>query len=78
MAVRYLGTTSTFPQAGRTTDIVGAPSGGTLAGGQKAQIVFDDAVYDATNEGKQRLIGQVRTILAVLENARSWPVDTTV
>lgn len=76
MATRYIGSTNTAPSAGRTSDIVGAASGGTLAGSQKVQIVFDDTVYDSTQEGKQRLVAEVEQILDCIKVARTWPIDT--
>jgi hypothetical protein len=79
MATRYIGIATPAAgvqvQAGRT-NIVGASSGGTLAGSQVCQIVFDDSVYGSTNEAKQRLITQVRSILDVMESARTWPIDS--
>lgn len=76
MASRYLGTTITYPNAGRAL-IVGAASGGTLAGGQNAQFVFDDTVY-VGQEGKQRLLQLLETIYDTVATARVWPISTTL
>lgn len=76
MASRYLGSTSLFPRT--KADMVGAASGGTLAGSQTVQIVFDDVVYGATNEGKERLINAVMAIEATLKSVKSWPLTTSI
>jgi hypothetical protein len=82
MAVRYAGFIDTAAgaqfQAGRA-QVVAAASGGTLAGSQIVQIVFDDTKFSNANGdvGKQKLICAVQEILAFLTAARSWPIDTT-
>lgn len=77
MATRYIGhLAANLVRAPNRADIVGAASGGTLAGSQDVQIVFDDAVFTSTYEGKQRLLAAVRAILEYVEAARSWPIDT--
>lgn len=79
MAVRYIG----LPTSGNTGpkdirgNIVAAASGGTLAGSQDVQIVFDDAVYGSAQEGKQRLIATVEEILNALKIARVWPLTSS-
>jgi hypothetical protein len=79
MATRYVGQVATAagiqPQAGRN-NIVAAAAGGTLAGSQVAQLVFDDAVF-VGQEGKQRLLLLLESIGNFIETARSWPIDTT-
>ena len=79
MATRYLGQVATAagvqPQAGRL-NIVAAAAGGTLAGSQVAQLVFDDTVF-VGQEGKQRLLDLLEAIKTVVSCARSWPIDTT-
>ena len=77
MAVRYFGTAQTGPQAANRANYVGANTGGTLAGSQTVQIVFDDTVFGATAEGKQRLLDAVQTILDMLASAKTWPIDST-
>ncbi len=82
MAVRYIGQVATAagtqPQAGRS-NIVAAASGGTLAGSQVVQIVWDDTVFTNANlgDGKQRLLLALESIRECIECARSWPIDTT-
>lgn len=79
MAVRYAGMTATNPQAGRA-QVIGAASGGTLAGGQVVQIVFDDTVFAIgnSNEAKQRLLAAIESITEAISLARSFPIDTSI
>ena len=79
MAVRYVGMTAVNPQAGRP-QIIGAASGGTLAGSQVVQVVFDDSVFATGNsaDGKQRLITALEAIIDAINCARSWPIDTSI
>lgn len=78
MATRYIGhLASAIVQAPIRTQIVGAASGGTLAGSQDVQVVFDDTVFTSTAESKQRLLAAVEAILSVIETAKSWPIDST-
>lgn len=77
MATRYIGLGVTDGPQFVGSDVVGASSGGTLAGSQNVQIVFDDAVFGSSLEGKQRLIASVEIILARLKSSRSWPVDSS-
>ena len=80
MATRYIGIAASSvgvqPQAGRT-NIVGASSGGTLAGTQALQVVFDDAEYTSAPEGKQRLLLELESIVNAIRSARTWPIDST-
>ncbi len=76
MAIRYLGTADTSPSV-TNGDYVGAASGGTLAGSQVVQIVFDDAVFTSAQEGKQRLLAAMEEIFDRVETAKSWPIDST-
>ncbi len=76
MAVRYIGTADVFPKF-VGGDVVGANTGGTLAGSQVVQVVFDDTVFGATAEGKQRLVAALEIILSRIEKAHSWPIDST-
>lgn len=77
MATRYYG----MPAANNTqlqgNLVVGASSGGTLAGAQSVQLVWDDTVFDGTPEGKQRLIAAMQIIEARLMSARTYPIDST-
>jgi len=76
MATRYMGMTTTGPQL-LGSDVIGAASGGTLAGSQNVQVVFDDAVFDSTQEGKQRLLAAMDIIKKRVEVAMSWPIDSS-
>lgn len=78
MATRYAGilATEASPQLNRG-EVVFAASGGTLAGSQSVQVVFDDAVYGSTLEGKQRLLAALEIIEQAIETARVWPVTTS-
>jgi hypothetical protein len=76
MAVRYIGSTSTAPQVQGNT-VVGADSGGTLAGSQKVQVVFDDAVFTSAQEGKERLLSALKIIFDRISTAKTWPIDST-
>ena len=76
MATRYMGMTTTGPQL-LGSDVIGAASGGTLAGSQNVQVVFDDAVFDSTQEGKQRLLAAMDIIKKRVEVAKSWPIDSS-
>jgi hypothetical protein len=75
MATRYIGTASEHPQV--RSDIVGAASGGTLAGSQYLQLVWDDSVYGNTLEGKQRLRAALEMIKRRIETFKVWPIDST-
>jgi len=75
MTVRYIGTADTGSVLA-DGDVVGAASGGTLAGGQLLQVVFDDATYTG-QEGKQRLLNNLIRIVARIEQAKTWPIDST-
>lgn len=77
MAVRYYGLTDGLVQVGRGTKAVGAAAGGTLTGGQVVQIVFDDTVFDATYEGKQRLTAALEILEDNIQAAKTWPIDST-
>ena len=76
MATRYFGIAATDGVQVVGSDVIGAASGGTLAGSQNVQVVFDDAVYTSSREGKQRLVAALTLILSRLENTREWPIST--
>lgn len=76
MATRYIGMTATGPQIS-SGNVIGAASGGTLAGSQKVQVVFDDSVFGSTPEGKQRLLAAIEVIEQKIETAKTWPIDST-
>lgn len=76
MATRYIGMTAVDGQL-VGSDVIGAASGGTLAGSQKVQLVFDDAVFGATLEGKQRLLNALKVIEARIETAKIWPITSS-
>jgi len=79
MAIRYYGHLASvgFIRAHNRTDYVGAASGGTLAGSQDVQIVFDDAVFGSGQEAKQRLLAAIESIENGIECAKTWPIDIT-
>lgn len=76
MATRYIGSAATGPQF-KNDDVVGAASGGTLAGSQKVQVVFDDSVFGSSLEGKQRLLNALKHIEARIEAAKIWPITSS-
>lgn len=76
MATRYIGMTAVTAQL-LGSDVIGAASGGTLAGSQKIQLVFDDSVFGATPEGKQRLLNALKVIEARIETAKIWPITSS-
>lgn len=75
MTVRYLGSTAEHPA--NNNDIVGAATGGTLAGSQYVQVVFDDTKFDSTPEGKQRLVAALELIVQRIQTARVWPITSS-
>lgn len=78
MAVRYIGhLAAALVQSPERDQIVGAATGGTLAGSQDVQVVFDDAVFVSTPEGKQRLLAALDAIEGYIETAKTWPIDST-
>ena len=76
MATRYIGLTQGNPQVEGGL-VVGAASGGTLAGSQDVQVVFDDSIYGSDWESKQALLAAVEIILDRIASAKSWPIDVT-
>lgn len=77
MATRYIGMTATGPQV-LSGEVVGAASGGTLAGSQKVQVVYDDGTFTSAAEGKQRLLAALDYIVKRIEASKVWPIDNTV
>ena len=77
MATRYIGIAATDGIQVINGDVVGAASGGTLTGSQVIQVVFDDTEFDATLEGKQRLIAGVKLILDRIASAREYPITSS-
>ena len=77
MATRYFGIPAANQIQMQGNLVVGASSGGTLAGTQSVQVVFDDTVCDSTPEGKQRLMNAVQIIYDRINAAKSWPIDST-
>lgn len=77
MATRYIGMTSAAGPSLNRGNVIGAASGGTLAGAQNVQVVFDDAVFDSTLEGKQRLLAALDIIEQAIETARVWPITSS-
>lgn len=76
MATRYIGIDNVSPQL-KGNEVVGAASGGTLAGSQDVQVVFDDAVFGSSAEGKQRLLAALDIIRARVQTAKVWPIAAT-
>jgi len=76
MATRYIGMTETDGQL-VGGDVIGAASGGTLAGSQKVQVVFDDSVFGSSQEGKQRLLNALKVIEARIEASKVWPLTSS-
>lgn len=76
MATRYIGIDNVSPQL-KGDQVVGAASGGTLTGSQDVQVVFDDAVFGSSLEGKQRLLAAVDIIRARIQTAKVWPIEST-
>lgn len=76
MASRYLFSASTRPS--NPADFTGAASGGTITGASgTVELVFDDAVFGSTMEGKQRLIAAVDALSGRLKSAKAWPITTS-
>lgn len=55
------------------SDVVGDAAGGTLDNSAVVQLNYDDAVFGATLEGKQRLLAAVTLIRDRIASAREWP-----
>ena len=77
MATRYIGIAVTDGPQVVGGDVIGAASGGTLAGSQNLQVVFDDAVYGSSQEGKQRLLAGLDLIRKRIEAAKEWPISSS-
>jgi hypothetical protein len=77
MATRYIGITQAAGPKAVGGDVIGAASGGTLAGSQNLQVVFDDAVYGSSPEGKQRLLAGLKLIQERIKAAKVWPIAAT-
>lgn len=76
MATRYIGMTAEYPQVNHG-NVIGAASGGTLAGSQVVQVVFDDTVFTSSQEGKQRLLAAIEIIEQMIETGKFWPVTSS-
>ena len=75
MATRYIGMTAVFPQV-EGDAVIGAATGGTLAGSQYVQVVFDDSIFTG-QEGKQRLLAALQVISDRIASAKVWPIAST-
>lgn len=76
MAVRYLFSASARPS--NPKDFTGAASGGTITGASgTVELVYDDAVYGSSLEGKQRLVAAVDALSAKLKSAKVWPITSS-
>lgn len=77
MATRYIGLAVTDGPQFVGGDVIGAASGGTLAGSQNVQVVFDDSVYGSGLEGKQRLLAALDIIRTRIQGAKVWPITSS-
>lgn len=77
MATRYIGVAANDGPQVIGSDVVGAASGGTLAGSQILQVVFDDSVFGSTQEAKQRFLAQLDIIRNEVAIAKEWPITTS-
>lgn len=76
MASRYIFSASKRPS--NPPNWTGAASGGTITGSSgTVELVFDDSVFGATNEGKQRLIAAVDALRAKLQASKVWPITSS-
>lgn len=73
MATRYIGSTADRANIGDSSSVIGAASGGTLAGSQKVQVVFDDAEFTT----KQDLVMAVEVILERIKGAKVFPITSS-
>jgi len=76
MATRYIGITDARGYADTNNEIVGAAAGGTLAGSQTVQVVFDDGVFGSPQEQKQRLVAALQQIIERVQTAKEWPISS--
>lgn len=67
MAVRYVFSASARPS--NPANFTGAS--GTL------ELVFDDAVFGSTNEGKQRLIAAIDALSDRIKSTKAWPITSS-
>lgn len=77
MATRYIGMAANDGPQFVNSDVVGAASGGTLAGSQAVQVVFDDSEFTSAQEGKQRLLQALDVIKLRIETTSSWPISSS-
>lgn len=75
MTASYIGIVQSNPQV-LSGEVVAAAGGGTLAGGQLVQIVFDDTTFSTNAEGKQRLLAAIDYIVKRLEAAKVYPLTS--
>ena len=78
MASRYVFSANAHPGIpGGPGDFTGAASGGTITGASgTVELVFDDAVFGATPEGKQRLLAAIEGLKQKVATARTWPITS--
>lgn len=75
MASRYIFSADVAP--GQPYDWTGAASGGTITGASGTiELVFDDAVFGSTWEGKQRLVAALDSLKKKVEAAKNWPITS--
>lgn len=76
MAVRYVFSASARPS--NPANFTGAASGGTITGASGTlELVFDDAVFGSTNEGKQRLIAAIDALSDRIKSTKAWPITSS-
>lgn len=77
MATRLAGIADTDGIQLTENSVVFAASGGTLDASNVVQVNFNDAVFDSSQEGKQRLVAALELIARRIQTARVWPVTAS-
>ena len=77
MATRYAGIADTDGIQMTENSVVFAASGGTLDASNVVQVNFNDAVFDSTLEGKQRLVAAMELLTRRIQAAKIWPVTSS-
>jgi hypothetical protein len=77
MATRIVGIAATDGIQVAGGDVVFAASGGTLDASNVVQLNFNDSVFGASMEGKQRLLAAIDVIKARVASAKVWPVTSS-
>jgi hypothetical protein len=77
MADRYIFATSSAPTANADEWTSVATGGSPQGSSATIELVFDDAIFGATTEGKQRLIAAIDGLKAKVQSLRKWPLVAT-